>query len=56
VIDRDDLITHILTMMKLDIDYARLALRQFHRWLPDMDLINVVRDALAKQKQETKNG
>ncbi len=56
MLNRDDLIAHILKMMNLDIDYARLALRQFHGWLPDMDLIAGVRDALAKQKQETKNG
>ena len=43
---RDDLITHILTMMKQDIDYAREALKSYNRLLPDWQLNDGVRDAL----------
>lgn len=46
MIDRNDLINHILMMMKFDIEYARYALRQFNQWLPGIDLINGVRTAL----------
>ena len=43
---RDVLITHILILMKLDIDYARYALRQYHAMLPWMDLMAGVRQAM----------
>lgn len=47
---RDDLINHILTMMKLDIDYARAALVHYNTLLPDMKLNDGVRDALREVK------
>ena len=47
---RDDLITHILTMMKLDIEYARHALKHYNTLLPDMKLNDGVRDALRTAK------
>ena len=43
---RTQLITHILTMMKLDIDYARWALKNYNAMLPDLNLSAGVRDAL----------
>lgn len=46
MITRDDLINHILNMMKLDIDYARHALKHYNTLLPDMKLNDGVRDAL----------
>ena len=46
MITRDDLINHILTMMKLDIDYARHALAHYNTLLPDLRLNDGVRDAL----------
>ena len=46
MITREQLINHILTMMKLDIDYARYALKQYNTLLPDMKLNDGVRDAL----------
>ena len=47
---RDDLINHILNMMKLDIDYARHALKQYNTLLPDLKLNDGVRDALREVK------
>ena len=48
--NRDDLINHILILMKLDIDYARYALRQYHAMMPWMDLMAGVRDAMKAQQ------
>jgi hypothetical protein len=45
-VNRDVLINHILTLMQLDIDYARYALRQYHAMLPWMDLMSGVREAM----------
>ena len=47
---REQLITHILTMMKLDIDYARYALKHYNTLLPDLKLNDGVRDALKGAK------
>lgn len=43
---RDDYIMHILHMKTLDADYARYALMAYHKELPEMDLVNGVREAL----------
>lgn len=50
MIDRQTIITNILTMMKTDIDYARFALKQYHAMLPWMDLLAGVRDAMKGQQ------
>ena len=43
---REQLINHILAMMKQDIDYARYALKHYNTLLPDLKLNDGVRDAL----------
>ena len=43
---RTRLINHILTMKQLDQDYARYALMEYHKALPELDLVAGVRDAL----------
>ena len=43
---RQQLITHILTMMQLDIAYARWALKNYNALLPDLNLSAGIRDAL----------
>lgn len=48
------MINHILKIMKLDIDYARAALRYYSDLLPHLDLMVGVRDAL--KNQEAANG
>lgn len=50
---RDVLIAHILRMMRLDIDYARHALRWYHQILPDLDLLEGVRQALKTTERKT---
>lgn len=47
---RDQLIAHILMMMKTDIDYAREALKSYNKLLPDWQLNDGVRDALKGAK------
>jgi hypothetical protein len=49
-VTRQDYITHILTMMNLDIEYARWALKNYNTMLPDMQLSAGVRDALKDGK------
>ena len=44
---REDYIQHIInTLMPPDIDYARWALSNYNQMLPDLKLIDGVRDAL----------
>ena len=43
---RQQIIEHILTMMKSDIDYARWALKHYHAEMPWLDLMQGVKDAL----------
>jgi hypothetical protein len=43
---RKRLIEHILNMKKLDVDYARFALKSYHEQLPWLDLMNGVKEAL----------
>ncbi len=50
MLNRDDLISHILMLMKHDIDYARWALRYYNQMLPWFDLNSGVRDALKAKK------
>lgn len=47
---RDDLINHIMTMKTLDPDYARYALRQYNDMLPEMNLMDGVREAMKEDK------
>ena len=46
MITRETIINHILTMKKLDPDYARYALRQYHDMLPHFDLMAGVKEAM----------
>lgn len=43
---RARIINHVFTMKNLDPDYARYALQQYATQLPDLDLMQGVRDAL----------
>ena len=47
---RQRIINHTLKIMKLDIDYARHALKQYNTLLPDLKLNDGVRDALKGAK------
>jgi hypothetical protein len=47
---RDDYICHIMQMKKWDADYARQALIWYDQQLPDMRLMDGVREALQAQK------
>lgn len=47
---RQRIINHTLKIMKLDIDYARHALKHYNTLLPDMKLNDGVRDALKANK------
>jgi len=50
VIDRDQLITHILNMKQKDEVYARWALANYVSLLPWLDLNAGVRDAMRASK------
>lgn len=50
MLTRDELITHILKIMNLDIEYARAALRHYNDLLPHFNLNAGVRDALKGQQ------
>ena len=43
---REKIISHILMMKAIDVDYARYALKQYDTKLPDLELMQGVRDAL----------
>ena len=43
---RTRLIQHIIKMKQLDQDYARYALMEYHKALPEYDLVAGVRAAL----------
>ena len=43
---RTRLINHVIFMKKHDQDYARYALMEYHKELPDYDLVAGVRAAL----------
>jgi uncharacterized protein involved in copper resistance len=47
---RQYFINHILDLMKIDIDYARYALRWYHKNAPWLDLMAGVREALKDKK------
>jgi len=49
-VTRDDLITHILTIMQFDKEYARWALRKYHEMMLWVNLMDGVRDALKAKK------
>ena len=48
---RDDYICHILQMKKWDADYAREALIWYDQQLPDMRLMDGVREALQHESR-----
>ena len=46
------LVDHILHMRRMDVDYARWALRRYHEAMPELGLMDLVKARIAQMKEK----